>query len=184
MKYTPDALRQALDWAWERSDTIQSAAMTGGIDRSTCLRGLWLAGDELAGKVTARVNVVLVDNPAESLVAIVANGTGALHGTSLGGVDSPGLGLGRWRELRDVLCDQVYAPKNADYGDAFAVCGVPGICVRLLDKHLRLSNLIMQRGLGDLRQAMVLDESIDDTIQDMTCYAGMGIMLLREQARE
>ena len=59
--------------------------------------------------------------------------------------------------------NKLYADKNADYGDSFAILRTKfpsAILIRLYDKVLRLETLLAG---SDQR---VLDESIDDTLKD------------------
>ena len=71
------------------------------------------------------------------------------------------------------LCTEInelYANKNADYGDSFAITRrrVPhAILVRLWDKLLRLDT-IMTKGVQH-----VSDETIDDTLLDLANYCLM-----------
>lgn len=66
----------------------------------------------------------------------------------------------------------LFAKKNADYGDAFATYGTVGILVRLGDKIHRLQS-ITSKGIN-----LVEDEKLRDTLLDLHNYAAMGIMLL------
>lgn len=67
---------------------------------------------------------------------------------------------------------ELFARKNADYGDAFATYGTVGILVRLGDKIHRLQS-ITSKGIN-----LVEDEKLRDTLLDLHNYAAMGIMLL------
>jgi len=80
-----------------------------------------------------------------------------------------------YNDLRDALCLGVYLPKNSDYGDAFAMCGAPGICVRLMDKIQRIAHLAMS---GD--KSGMVGEKVSDTVIDATNYAAIGLMLIGE----
>lgn len=64
----------------------------------------------------------------------------------------------------------MYERKNADYGDSFAVLygrfGLQSTVIRLWDKLLRLERL-------SKADAMVSDESVDDTLIDIANYAVM-----------
>ena len=65
----------------------------------------------------------------------------------------------------------LFKRKNADYGDAFATCGLIGVLVRIQDKinrFVKITNRSVQ---------FVDDESIRDTLMDLHNYAAMGIML-------
>lgn len=80
-------------------------------------------------------------------------------------------------ELRDVLDDiyELLLRKNADYGDAWRKYDVAGILLRLSDKTLRFENLYDAD--GNMRRALVVDESWADTLMDMAGYAIMGLVL-------
>ena len=67
---------------------------------------------------------------------------------------------------------QLFAKKNADYGDAFAKYGVVGVIVRLEDKLQRCIN-IQQTSI-----TMVNTESLRDTLLDLHNYSAMAIMLM------
>ena len=69
---------------------------------------------------------------------------------------------------------ELFARKNADYGDAFAKYGVIGVLMRLEDK--------LQRAMSITKQGVTLvnDEGIRDTLIDLHNYAAMAIMLLDE----
>jgi len=69
---------------------------------------------------------------------------------------------------------ELFARKNADYGDAFAKYGIIGILMRIEDKIQR-SMSITKNGVN-----LVNDESIKDTLLDLHNYAAMGLMLLEE----
>ena len=70
---------------------------------------------------------------------------------------------------------ELFAKKNADYGDAFANYGAVGVIVRMGDKIARLAN-ITNRGIN-----LVEDEKIRDTLIDLHNYAAMAIMLMDEE---
>lgn len=76
-------------------------------------------------------------------------------------------------QIHHEMCDQLhqtYATKNHDYGDSFAKTRaiIPNaILVRLHDKLNRLTTLMTGEN------AMVLTESIDDTLLDLANYALM-----------
>ena len=75
---------------------------------------------------------------------------------------------------------QLYARKNADYGDSFGQTyrelGIISAVTRMSDKMNRLKRLVVHK---DAQQ--VKDESIDDTLIDLACYA---VMTLMERRRE
>ncbi len=70
---------------------------------------------------------------------------------------------------------ELFARKNADYGDAFADYGPIGVIVRMGDKIRRLSQ-VTNSGVN-----MVNTESIRDTLIDLHNYSAMAIMLLDEE---
>ncbi len=70
---------------------------------------------------------------------------------------------------------ELFARKNADYGDAFANYGAVGVIVRMGDKISRLSN-ITNKGIN-----LVEDEKIRDTLIDLHNYSAMAIMLMDEE---
>ena len=70
---------------------------------------------------------------------------------------------------------ELFAKKNAYYGDAFANYGSVGVIVRLGDKIQRLMS-VSKNGV-----TLVNTESLRDTLIDLHNYAAMGIMLIDEQ---
>lgn len=70
---------------------------------------------------------------------------------------------------------ELFAKKNADYGDSFANYGPVGVIVRLGDKINRLSS-VTHNGVK-----LVNTESTRDTLIDLHNYAAMAIMLLDEK---
>ena len=70
---------------------------------------------------------------------------------------------------------ELFARKNADYGDSFATYGSVGVIVRMGDKIARLAN-ITNKGIN-----LIEDEKIRDTLIDLHNYAAMAIMLLDEE---
>lgn len=79
-------------------------------------------------------------------------------------------------EMHKKICDDlnsVYEAKNHDYGDSFARVREhypQSINIRLWDKLLRLDQL--NSGVN----AMVKDESIEDTLLDMANYCIMEVI--------
>ena len=69
---------------------------------------------------------------------------------------------------------ELFARKNADYGDAFAKYGVIGVLMRIEDKIQR-SLSITKNGVN-----LISDEGIRDTLIDLHNYAAMALMLLDE----
>jgi hypothetical protein len=82
----------------------------------------------------------------------------------------------RVRQMKTVQATalELFAKKNADYGDAFAKFGVIGVLMRIEDKIQR-SLSITKNGVN-----LVSDESIRDTLLDLHNYAAMALMLLDE----
>ena len=66
----------------------------------------------------------------------------------------------------------LFAKKNADYGDAFATYGAVGVIVRMGDKISRLSSI------SSTKIALVNDESLRDTLLDLHNYSAMALMVL------
>jgi len=69
---------------------------------------------------------------------------------------------------------ELFAKKNADYGDAFAKYGLIGVIMRIEDKIQRVIS-IHKSGI-----VLVSDEGLRDTLLDLHNYAAMAIMLLDE----
>ena len=69
---------------------------------------------------------------------------------------------------------ELFAKKNADYGDAFAKFGVIGVLMRIEDK--------IQRSLSITKNGVTLvnDEGMRDTLIDLHNYAAMALMLMNE----
>lgn len=69
-------------------------------------------------------------------------------------------------------CIALYAKKNADYGNSFdqgiEALGIGHGVSRLYDKMSRLIQLYKNN-----EQAQVEDETLDDTLRDLACYAIM-----------
>jgi hypothetical protein len=72
----------------------------------------------------------------------------------------------RWRKLND-------------YGASYRNFGSLGVAVRLGDKMARLTRLIQNP-----KSSRVKDESLVDTALDLVNYAGMLVMLLREEFKK
>jgi hypothetical protein len=72
---------------------------------------------------------------------------------------------------------QTVLSKNKDYGDAYKKKGIPGILVRLSDKATRVENL---QG----KEALVVSESVEDTLVDIAGYALLGLIELQAQKKE
>ena len=70
---------------------------------------------------------------------------------------------------------ELFARKNADYGDAFAKYGLVGVLMRIEDK--------IQRALSITKSGVVLvdDEKLKDNLLDLHNYAAMALMLKDEE---
>lgn len=75
-------------------------------------------------------------------------------------------------------CAEIFARKNRDYGDAFACHGPVGVLVRIGDKLMRCQS-ITKNGTN-----LVRNESLRDTLLDLSNYAAMCVMLLDEDKDE
>jgi len=81
------------------------------------------------------------------------------------------------------LCKQlnrIYEAKNQDYGDAFSTAykqfGITSALVRISDKYNRLMNL------ASGKKVQVKDESIRDTLLDLSNYCLLTILELDREA--
>ena len=72
----------------------------------------------------------------------------------------------------------LFARKNADYGDSFATYGIIGVLIRIQDKINRALT-ITSSGIQ-----LVEDERISDTLLDLHNYAAMALMLMEEGRSE
>lgn len=70
---------------------------------------------------------------------------------------------------------ELFAKKNADYGDAFAKYGIIGVLMRIEDKLQRIVS-ITKNGVN-----LVNYEGIKDTLLDLHNYAAMALMLFDEK---
>jgi hypothetical protein len=68
----------------------------------------------------------------------------------------------------------LFARKNADYGDAFAQYGIIGVLMRIQDKIQRALTITSNN------ITLVEDERISDTMLDLHNYAAMALMLMEE----
>lgn len=84
--------------------------------------------------------------------------------------------MNRVDQMKRIQSDalELFARKNADYGDAFAKYGMIGVLMRIEDKIQR-SLSITKNGVN-----LVNDEGIRDTLLDLHNYAAMALMLLDE----
>lgn len=71
------------------------------------------------------------------------------------------------KEASDIV--DLLLAKNADYGDAWQKHGLAGVLIRISDKSLRLENL-------NGREAVVVDEAVEDTLRDIAGYALLGLL--------
>ena len=80
--------------------------------------------------------------------------------------------MDRVKQLEEIQhkARELFAKKNADYGDAFATYGIVGVLVRIQDKIQRCLNLTKKS------VTLVDDETMYDTLIDLHNYAAMGIM--------
>ena len=69
---------------------------------------------------------------------------------------------------------ELFKRKNADYGDAFAKCGIIGVLIRIQDKIQRALSVTLNN------ITLVEDECIADTMIDLHNYAAMALMLMEE----
>jgi hypothetical protein len=85
--------------------------------------------------------------------------------------------MNRVEQMKEIQSQalELFAKKNADYGDAFAKYGVIGVLMRIEDKIQR-SMSITKNGVN-----LISDEGIKDTLLDLHNYAAMALMLLEEQ---
>ena len=87
-------------------------------------------------------------------------------------------------KFADIAADCVflYAKKNHDYGNSFDIgmehIGASYGLGRIYDKVNRLINLSK---FDDIKKTAVVDESTDDTLRDLACYA---IMMLTFRKRQ
>lgn len=70
-------------------------------------------------------------------------------------------------------CKELRWLKNLDYGGAYKVCGTKGIIVRLVDKVLRLKNIVL-----DSNNATI-PETVEQNLQDILILAGNALFLER-----
>lgn len=69
---------------------------------------------------------------------------------------------------------ELFARKNADYGDAFAQYGTVGVLIRIEDKLKRIISI------SKTSIVLVKDETLKDTLIDLHNYSAMALMLLNE----
>lgn len=84
-------------------------------------------------------------------------------------------GVFNGRSFESICCELIalHERKNKDYGGAFdksmSKFGVVSLLIRLNDKFERLESLLKNG------KAEVTDESFEDTLRDIACYAIMGL---------
>jgi hypothetical protein len=79
------------------------------------------------------------------------------------------------KEIQDKALE-LFARKNADYGDAFATFGLIGVLVRIEDKIKRALSI------SNTGVTLVNDEGLQDTLLDLHNYAAMALMLRNESS--
>lgn len=93
--------------------------------------------------------------------------------------DSEPWNVSMFRKLTQKMAD-TYARKNATYNDSFGKSvekyGFIAALTRMSDKFNRIENLILGA------ENKVPDESLEDTLIDMACYAVMTAIALREKS--
>jgi hypothetical protein len=85
--------------------------------------------------------------------------------------------MNRCEQMKEIQKEalELFARKNADYGDAFAQYGIIGVLMRIEDK--------LKRSISITKNSVTLveTESIKDTLLDLHNYAAMALMLLHEK---
>ncbi|MBT2759916.1 nucleotide modification associated domain-containing protein [Paenibacillus sp. ISL-20] len=91
----------------------------------------------------------------------------------------------RQEQLIEQVCDSVerlLKKKNHDYGNSFSLqfekYGIMSALIRMDDKMRRLENLIKGN------EAQVVDESIEDTLQDLVGYGTLALVELQKLKEE
>lgn len=93
-------------------------------------------------------------------------------------------GVFNGRSFESICCELIalHERKNKDYGGAFTKSmskfGVTALMIRLNDKFERLESLFKNG------KAEVTDESFEDTLRDIACYAIMGLEHLYNTPRQ
>lgn len=175
MKYTAAMLSSAMDSGYRSllSSTTSKAsdAIVGILKPDHCLPLMTeYALNDFRRDIGVQGQSIIISGAYRHLQAILGYGFGASYGC-----DIQRRPTSKYSDLRDALCLGVYLPRNSDYGDAFAMCGVPGICVRLMDKIQRISHLAKSEDKSGM-----VGEKVSDTVIDATNYAAIGLMLLGE----
>ena len=68
-------------------------------------------------------------------------------------------------------CKELRWKKNLDYGGAYKICGTKGIIVRLVDKVMRLKNIVLDSN------NQTIPETIEQNLQDILVLAGNALYL-------
>ena len=83
----------------------------------------------------------------------------------------------RWFRRITERMTETYKAKNADYGDSFGKSiekyGLIAALTRISDKFNRIENLILNK------DRLVEDESLADSLLDLSCYSIMTYMAVR-----
>lgn len=81
--------------------------------------------------------------------------------------------MNRVKQLESIQNEarELFAKKNADYGDAFATYGTLGVLIRIQDKINRFISISKNS------VQLVDDEGLHDTLLDLHNYAAMAIIL-------
>ena len=85
------------------------------------------------------------------------------------------------RDLQKITKEliEIILQKNADYGDSYANLGERGLFVRVHDKVMRLQTLIWEK-----KQPKVKNETIDDTIKDLTNYCLLWLHFRQQKKKQ
>lgn len=126
------------------------------------------------------------DYPQREVEAVLPAGLySAMEYSCYAVIDSEEDRYGKVNLFREIAANManLYARKNADYGDSFgkgfAEYGMPMPIIRLEDKLNRIKSLTRSGG-----GANVNDESLMDTIMDLGCYAIMTLIELQSRCEE
>lgn len=89
----------------------------------------------------------------------------------------------KFRELQDEIYE-LFKKKNGDYGDAFKENGSIGTFIRIKEKIGRLKSFVNIDSHGityKTESQNIVDESMRDTLVDLSSYTIMMLMLLDEE---
>jgi RNA polymerase subunit RPABC4/transcription elongation factor Spt4 len=70
-------------------------------------------------------------------------------------------------------CKELRWKKNLDYGGAYKVCGTKGIIVRLVDKVMRMKNIVLDNN------EKTIPETIEQNLMDTVILAANALYLER-----